>query len=332
MTTLMLMLASRLPGQPLPNDYGQIVACNEGTISFSVAWAYRDFNLFSGYEWQFKGWYNVDPGKCNEIGPLRHYGSGGIFRKDPVALLAFAFYDSTGTWGAIRLGPYGDGLFKAPSNQQFCVQREGFGYVRDLPAGDLPRGDPVVEVPRGDDGPGPHQPALPQSAQLPGAGDQVKQRNVIGPGGRPGLGYRAGLPGDQQPAAVRRGHVPPARQRPDDVTGGRPGARRQGGRRPGAWRPGARRLAARGLAGADPQRPVHDGKGGCPAAPGGPAAPIPRTAVHSVPTGGSTRVAGSIGVPISAAAPPVTRWAAAGANTSRPSKVPRGAAGPRRAG
>ena len=72
LTTLILLSASRLPGQ-LVGSGSQIVACNEGTISFSVARAYRDLNFFSGYQWKFQGWYNVDPGKCNEIGQPEDY-------------------------------------------------------------------------------------------------------------------------------------------------------------------------------------------------------------------------------------------------------------------
>jgi hypothetical protein len=112
------------------------VVCNDGTITFSVARAYRDLKFISGYEWQFEGWYNVDPGKCKEIGRSKEYSNGGMFRKDSVTLLAFAFYDSTGTWGAVKLRPVGDWQ---PSNQQFCVLPEGVAYDRDSPGGDLPR-------------------------------------------------------------------------------------------------------------------------------------------------------------------------------------------------
>jgi len=79
------------------------VVCNDGTIEFSVAPAYRDLNSLSGYQWKFEGWYNVDPGKCNEIGQPELYRNGGLLRKDSVTLFAFAFYDSTGTWAAVRV-------------------------------------------------------------------------------------------------------------------------------------------------------------------------------------------------------------------------------------
>ena len=143
LTTLMLMPASRLPAQTPANGEdlnAQVVACNEGTITFNVARAYRSMNFFSGYEWQFEGWYVVDPGKCEEIGSQVPYHNGGIIRKDSFTLLAITFYDSTGTWGAIRRGSFSDGRLGQPSNQQFCVKgRDPFGYTRDSPGGDLPR-------------------------------------------------------------------------------------------------------------------------------------------------------------------------------------------------
>jgi hypothetical protein len=136
----MLMLASRLPGQTPANgeDWdGQIVACNDGTITFNVAQAYLYSKSFSGYQWQASGWFKVAPGKCQEI-PSRHYHNGGWGSKDSYTLLAFEFYDSTGTWGGVRISP-GDNVFHA-SNQQFCVKPlEAFEYARDSPQGDLPR-------------------------------------------------------------------------------------------------------------------------------------------------------------------------------------------------
>jgi hypothetical protein len=136
----MLMLASRLPGQASENWGGQVVACNHGTITFSVAQAYLYSKPFSGYQWQFEGWYNVDPGKCTDIGSPKDYHNGGLFSgKGSITLLAFAFYDSTGMWGVARLSDPGNVVFH-PSNQQFCVKNDFFRYNRDSPGGDLPRG------------------------------------------------------------------------------------------------------------------------------------------------------------------------------------------------
>ena len=148
LTTLLLMLASRLPGQfgqppPQPQQgvqiYGQPVVCNDGTILFSVARAYREANVFSADTWQVEGWYNVEPGKCEKIGPVNLYYNGGWFGKDSVTLLAFAFRDSTGTWGALTLRPFNYDSLWHPSNQQFCFRPEGAAYDRDSPGGDLPR-------------------------------------------------------------------------------------------------------------------------------------------------------------------------------------------------
>lgn len=140
LTTLLLMLASRLPGQtPAQGENwdARVVACNDGRITFSVARAYRDVGLFTGYRWRVAGWYNVDPGKCEWIGGAESYHNGGI-KKDSVMLLAFVFTDSTGTWGAIKIQG-GPKRSWSPSNQQFCVKHDGFGYTRDGPGGDLPR-------------------------------------------------------------------------------------------------------------------------------------------------------------------------------------------------
>ena len=143
LTTLMVVLASRLPGQTPANGEdldGQIVACNDGTITFNVARAYRELGFFgNSYQWQFEGWYNVDPGKCADIGPSVPYHNSGLFSKDSVTLLAFAFTDFTGTWGSISPAPYGDDRQWYPSNQKFCIQHEVFKYHRDSPNGDLPR-------------------------------------------------------------------------------------------------------------------------------------------------------------------------------------------------
>jgi hypothetical protein len=137
----MLMLASRLPGQmgvpsPMPANGeewdGRLVACNNGTIAFSVAQAYLYSKPFSGYQWQASGWFIVNPGKCEDI-PTGHYHNGSWGSKNSYTLLAFAFYDSTGTWGSFRISP------GVASDQQFCVRLEGFGYSRDSPQGDLPR-------------------------------------------------------------------------------------------------------------------------------------------------------------------------------------------------
>ena len=126
LTTLMLMLASRVPAQTAENWDGQVVACNHGTITFSVAQAYRDSKPFSGYQWQFEGWYNVEPGKCTEIGSPAHYHNGGSFSgKDSVTLLAFAFYDSTGTWGSPS--------FRIPETSYFILPISSFAFnVRDF--------------------------------------------------------------------------------------------------------------------------------------------------------------------------------------------------------
>src|ERR1700674_1319832 len=141
LTALMLMQASRLPGQPpslRSGQYGLPVVCNDGTISVNVARAFRNFRDmgFGSDQWVIEGWYNVDPGKCTKIGEREHYKAGGSFGEDSVTLLAFAFWDSTGVWGGIKIQDRDPGLFYPiyPSNQQLCVQRgAAFRYTRDSP-------------------------------------------------------------------------------------------------------------------------------------------------------------------------------------------------------
>jgi len=129
LTTLMWILASPLPAQrPVEHDWdAQIVVCNDGKIGIDVARAYRHPDYFSGDQWSVVGWYNVDPGKCEEIGRSESYATGGIFLNDPITLLAFGFRDSTGVWGAIRLSPDTKNYY--PTSKQFCVESVGFSYL-----------------------------------------------------------------------------------------------------------------------------------------------------------------------------------------------------------
>jgi hypothetical protein len=140
LTTLILLSASRLHGQPpsLSHDsYGAPVVCNDGTITFSVAQASRDSkDLLTGSDlWAVEGWFNVDPGKCTAIGEGVVYHAGGLVGTDAVMLLAFAFRDSKGVWKGIKVEGGRSGWFYAmsPSNQQLCVTPEGFRYTRNSP-------------------------------------------------------------------------------------------------------------------------------------------------------------------------------------------------------
>jgi len=127
LTALILMLPSRLPAQTPDHDWdAQIEVCNDGKIGLDVARAYRHPDYFSGDEWEVTGWFHVDPGKCEAIGNAQSYATGGVFLKDPVTLLAFGFRDSTGTSGSIRFSPGTKNYY--PTNQQFCVETEGFLY------------------------------------------------------------------------------------------------------------------------------------------------------------------------------------------------------------
>jgi hypothetical protein len=150
LTTLMLMLASRLPGQaygrpqyPEGGLYIQPVVCNDGTSSFFVARAYQSV-WFGKQPWLIQGWYEVKTGTCQKIGsdsnPDIHYSSTkNIFGigDDAVSLLAFAFFDAKGVWGAAKV-PVG-GAYES-SNQQFCVtDGDAFGYRLKGEQSDLSR-------------------------------------------------------------------------------------------------------------------------------------------------------------------------------------------------
>ncbi len=127
LTMFLLLLPSRLPAQNMDHEWdAQIVVCNDGAIGVDVVRAYRHPDYFSGDQWQVTGWYNVDPGKCEAIGRSESYATGGIFLKDPITLLAFGFRDSTGALGSIRLSPGTKNYY--PTDQQFCVELEGFSY------------------------------------------------------------------------------------------------------------------------------------------------------------------------------------------------------------
>jgi hypothetical protein len=148
LTTLILLSASLLPGQPprlQQNQSGQPAVCNDGTITFRVARAHRHAKdiLFGGGRWEIWGWFNVDPGKCSEIGPATVFEPGGwLGNGDAVTLLAVAFWDSKGVWRGIKVQPGDSGWFYPiyPSNQQICVQSGEFHYTRDsLEQSDLAR-------------------------------------------------------------------------------------------------------------------------------------------------------------------------------------------------
>ena len=118
------------------------------------------------------------------------------------------------------------------------------------------RADPVVREPRGNLRAGGDQPAPGQLAELERVPGQVEQQHAVGRGAVRRHRDRARARGGQQPAAVRRGHLPAAGQRADPVA-----RRRPAGRRPVR---------------ADPQHAVQDGPGGPPGPPGGPSAPAAR--------------------------------------------------------
>jgi hypothetical protein len=143
-----LLSTSTLHGQApaLGHDpqWGQPAVCNNGKIPFWVARAHRHAKdiLLGGGRWEVWGWFAVDPGKCTDIGAGTVFESGGwLGSGDSVTLLGFAFVDSKGVWRGIKVqGEEGWFYPISPSNQQICVGRDKFQYVRDgLEQSDLAR-------------------------------------------------------------------------------------------------------------------------------------------------------------------------------------------------
>lgn len=101
--------------------------CNDGSLLIGVAIAYQDTTYsLSDYGWLIQGWYYVAPGKCQAIGEAHDYYLKNVFSKTySRSLLAFAFKDSTGVWGAVRVPDTTDGIFR-PSNEQVCVAWDNF--------------------------------------------------------------------------------------------------------------------------------------------------------------------------------------------------------------
>jgi hypothetical protein len=141
LTALIMLLAFR--PEPLAAQGGVPVVCNDGQIPVSVARAYKDMhNAPLSSDWTVQGWYTVMPGQCNKIGPDHSYAAGNLGWSDgdySLTLLAFAFTDSTGVWGAARVHATEEGGerygFK-PSNQQLCVANGAFLYTRDTSKGE----------------------------------------------------------------------------------------------------------------------------------------------------------------------------------------------------
>jgi hypothetical protein len=110
--------------------------CNDGSIAVYVVWAYMDEEyILKGDLWEIQGWDGVAPGKCQVIGEVKRYYAVNPFHKAHAqTLLAFAFSDSTGRWGAARIADNTDGIFK-PSNEQICVTQDKFARYHSVSQG-----------------------------------------------------------------------------------------------------------------------------------------------------------------------------------------------------
>jgi hypothetical protein len=114
------------------DQYGAVtnapVVCNDGNLLIGVARAFRGQRdlIFNTDSWSIQGWDYVAPGKCQAIGEPREYHSGNLINRSySLTLLAFAFKDSAGVWGSIRVPDTTDGIFTT-SNEQICVAWDNF--------------------------------------------------------------------------------------------------------------------------------------------------------------------------------------------------------------
>jgi len=100
--------------------------CNAGELPFNVAVASTNFGFFDEF-WDVYGWYPIHPDECKTV--FSHwYAPQNLFSFQAFPVhLAFAFRDSTGVWGAVRVeAPDKDDVSR--SRVQLCVGEVGFAY------------------------------------------------------------------------------------------------------------------------------------------------------------------------------------------------------------
>src|SRR5674476_167842 len=103
-----------------------LFVCNKTQFEVRYATAEQNTGLLSLGSWVVSGWYPLPPGKCPNVSDS---GGGG-----PVHY-AFAFTDSTGTWGTpvFDITSDSDGVYR--SDEHLCVTKDPFKYTlaaRDL--------------------------------------------------------------------------------------------------------------------------------------------------------------------------------------------------------
>jgi hypothetical protein len=125
LVTALLLPATRVRADDRELYHAEV--CNQGRVIVDVAVAYRDFGLNDEF-WVIERWWHVRPGECKLV--FRHfYAPNNVLNFRPFPLhLAFAFTDSTGTWGAAKINPPGN---TARSHLQLCVARNDQKYRED---------------------------------------------------------------------------------------------------------------------------------------------------------------------------------------------------------
>lgn len=94
--------------------------CNKGDARLNVATVVYDQSLLFGNSYQVKGWYEVDPGKCETV-----YSSDD---RDPV-YLGFTYRDFKNTLRLYQSDPRKDSAFFKAASINFCVSpNDAFNY------------------------------------------------------------------------------------------------------------------------------------------------------------------------------------------------------------
>jgi len=115
-----------------------VIVCNDGNVKFAVATAAK-LDVPFGYTWEDKGWFWIESGQC-----------GLVFTQNyrPPVWIAFAFTDSKGVWGWIKVKPQSSSDHWKLSDMTMCAQDAAFKWV--FSAGDLSskcQGEGVFQIP-----------------------------------------------------------------------------------------------------------------------------------------------------------------------------------------
>jgi uncharacterized membrane protein len=98
--------------------------CNKGQVQIQYATAERQGSFLTGYKWVVSGWSTINAGECDNVYHSASDYNGNIY-------VAFAFTDSTGTWGAADLDlthDHGE-VLRSSEGQHICVALNSFQYT-----------------------------------------------------------------------------------------------------------------------------------------------------------------------------------------------------------